>query len=149
MTQIELENYGTTNASLKLKDAYGDTELAFDLYFPPTPYLPTGTYLTDPEAKLNIGEDASYSYANINGTKKTYKSAELIVSSEGEIYTMLVNATLSDDSQINAKYIGKLPKFSPYLSGEFKGLLVDGDEMHGQAPQKSKIAKKPRLSVKK
>ncbi len=56
------------------------------------------------------------------------------VSTEGDLRKIVFN--LKDDN-------GKT------ITGEFKGLLVDGDEMHGQAPQKSKIAKKPRLSVKK
>ncbi len=123
LTQVDVENYGTTNVGLTLKDAYGDNEFLFDLYQPSAPYLQAGKYVVGASEGFHIdASNVNYTYYKSNGTANAIKSGEVEITNEGSVYTILIDVTIENGNQVRGKFIGELNKFSQYINVELSAM---------------------------
>lgn len=121
LTKLEMPWTGN-NTCLKMSDASGGNVFQMDLYgLSDAAYLLTGTYAVGASEGLCVGTNANYSYVQSGDNKQGLKSGSVVVSNEGRIYTILVDVELVDGTFARGKYVGMLPKFSPFVDAVLTG----------------------------
>lgn len=115
LNTVTVNVYGGGNVATTFIGEGGNVEFKADLYGPTdATHMNTGTY-TYATTKAPFTFDPQWSYLKINGEQKTFTAGEIVVSLEERTYTFDITLTLSDNTKYRAKYVGPLPKYTPWI----------------------------------
>ena len=123
-TTVEDEIYSSgSNFALNMVDANNPNQsLMLDLYQTAKYYLQPGSYPVDStEAAGTIGNNPSYSFFASDGVSTGFKSGDVLITLDGEIYTIDADIRLTNDKTVKATYTGKIAN-GPVVNFDLKAV---------------------------
>ena len=120
MDEIALSPYGYGNVTLVMKNTETNTVFSCDLYGPEDAvFLHAGQY----PAKENgdsfyMSYNKEYTYVETGDVRKGILSGRVDIANDGPTYTIEAALALEDNSGFRCQYVGKLPRYTPYIEME-------------------------------